>query len=304
MDSTPDLSHTDQLTLIFRYVLPTGPVERFAKFIPVRGHTGEHLANTLLLFLKENGISILDCRGQSNDNASNMSGKYNGMQALIRQKNMLAEYIPCYGHSLNLVGQSAVKCCPEAVLFFDFVQKLYVFFSTSTHRWNLLTDVLKPLGLPTLKSLSDTRWSAHNDALNSLKKGYPAIKDLLHNMANDTSEREETCLEAKGLHTIMGQLENGIMVQLWSTILSRFNKTSQILQDSRLDLNKATDILESLKIFVESLRSQFPEFETQSKIIYACDEYKQTRQIKEIKSGTLVVLKMQLLDFHHQTNLV
>lgn len=159
------------------------------------------------------------------------------------------------------------------------------FFSTSTHRWNLLTDVLKPLGLPTLKSLSNTRWSAHNDALNSLKKGYPAIKDLLHNicMYNDTSEREETCLEAKGLHTIMGQLENGIMVQLWSTILSRFTKTSQILQVSRLDLNKATDILESLKMFVESLRSQFPEFETQSKIIYACDEYKQTRQIKRNK---------------------
>ncbi|XP_063802615.1 zinc finger MYM-type protein 1-like [Pseudophryne corroboree] len=283
VDSTPDISHTDQLTLIFRYVLPNGPIERFTKFIPVRGHTGEHLANTLLLFLEENGISIQDCRGQSYDNASNMSGKYNGMQAMICQKNVLAEYIPCYGHSLNLIGQSAVKCCSEAVLFFDFVQKLYVSFSTSTHRWNLLTDVFKPLGLPTLKSLSNTRWSAHHDALNSLKKGYPAIKDLLHNMANDTSEREETCLEAKGLCTIMGQLENGIMVQLWSTILSRFNKTSHFLQDSRLDLNRATDILEALKMFVESLRSQFPELENQSKILYSCDDYKQTRQIKRNK---------------------
>ena len=29
LDSTPDITHTDQLTLILRYVLPSGPVERF-----------------------------------------------------------------------------------------------------------------------------------------------------------------------------------------------------------------------------------------------------------------------------------
>ena len=29
VDSTPDISHVDQLTCILRYVLPSGPVERF-----------------------------------------------------------------------------------------------------------------------------------------------------------------------------------------------------------------------------------------------------------------------------------
>ena len=37
LDSTPDLSHIDQLTLIIRYVLPTGPVERFLKFLSMEG---------------------------------------------------------------------------------------------------------------------------------------------------------------------------------------------------------------------------------------------------------------------------
>uniref|UniRef100_H2YD91 Uncharacterized protein n=1 Tax=Ciona savignyi TaxID=51511 RepID=H2YD91_CIOSA len=32
------------------------------------------------------------------------------------------------------------------------------FFSSSTHRWNLLIDALKPLHLPTIKPLSNTRW--------------------------------------------------------------------------------------------------------------------------------------------------
>ena len=50
VDSTPDISHTDQLTLIFRYVQCDGPVERFVKFIPIHGHTGESLARTLFSF--------------------------------------------------------------------------------------------------------------------------------------------------------------------------------------------------------------------------------------------------------------
>ncbi|GBP58944.1 Zinc finger MYM-type protein 1 [Eumeta japonica] len=83
----PDISHVDQLTLIVRYVLPSGPVERFVKFLDMEGHTAEQLAQSLLDFLSESGIDIKDCRGQSYDNASNMSGKYTGLQARIKEIN-------------------------------------------------------------------------------------------------------------------------------------------------------------------------------------------------------------------------
>ena len=40
VDSTPDISHVDQLTFVIRYVLENGtPVERFFGFFPIRGHT-------------------------------------------------------------------------------------------------------------------------------------------------------------------------------------------------------------------------------------------------------------------------
>ncbi|KAI6649537.1 hypothetical protein LOD99_6703 [Oopsacas minuta] len=80
-------------------------------------------------------------------------------------------------------------------------------------------------------------------------------------MCEDKSEKPVTRLEAKGLAAIMNRLETGIMLQIWSTILIRFNKTSKCLQDASLDLNTATKLLESLKEFVHSLRSQFMEFE-------------------------------------------
>ena len=85
LDSTPDISNIDQLTLIVRYVLPTGPVERFIKFFDMDSHNAEYLLDKLLTFLNENGLDIGNCRGQSYDNAGNMSGRYNDLQAQIKQ---------------------------------------------------------------------------------------------------------------------------------------------------------------------------------------------------------------------------
>ena len=59
----------------------------------------------------------MDCRGQSYDNASNMSGRYGGMQARMKAINPLAVYIPCMAHSVNLVGVNSVDCCVHAVSF-------------------------------------------------------------------------------------------------------------------------------------------------------------------------------------------
>ena len=109
-------------------------------------------------FLEKHNLSIQDCRGQSYDNASSMSGKYNGLQALVRKENNLAVWLPCTGHSLNLVGNTAAECCPAAVSFFSLLEEVYVFFTSSTHRYQILTDKLSssvtPLCIP--KKLSET----------------------------------------------------------------------------------------------------------------------------------------------------
>lgn len=142
VDSTPDLSHVDQLTFIIRYVNDSVPVEKFLKFIPIIEHKSGYLAETILNFLDNHDIPIKDCRGQSYDNASNMSGKYTGLQARIKEKCEFATFVPCAGHSLNLVGVHAAGCVSEATKFFEIVQKVYNFFSGSTRRWNILTENL------------------------------------------------------------------------------------------------------------------------------------------------------------------
>lgn len=82
VDSTPDVSHCDQLSFVIRYVNRDGlPRERFLEFIRNTGHTGEELADSVLKFLDSHGLDIKNCRGQTYDNAANLSGIYSGLQA-------------------------------------------------------------------------------------------------------------------------------------------------------------------------------------------------------------------------------
>ena len=283
VDSTPDIAHIDQLTCILRYVLPSGPVERFVKFLDMQGHSGEQLAESLLNFLGEHGIDVKDCRGQSYDNASNMSGKYNGMQARIRQLNELAEYIPCAAHSLNLVGQFAAGCCQEAVIFFDFVQNIYTFFSASTYRWGLLTSALSEADSrkPVVKSMSDTRWSARADATKSLLLSFQIIKRVLDGMADDAEQKADCRQQARGLSIVMDKLETGILLVLWDKVLERFQMTSALLQSADQDLNTACSLYESLIGFVQNLRSTFTDIEQKAKNLTECNQCQQ--EIKRVR---------------------
>eukprot|EP00733_Pompholyxophrys_punicea_P000831 Pompholyxophrys_punicea_v1_NODE_315_length_2279_cov_2.255845.p1 type:complete len:602 gc:universal NODE_315_length_2279_cov_2.255845:206-2011(+) len=212
VDSTPDISHVDQLTVVIRYVKDE-PVERFLRFVPIFGHTGQSLCDIIVEFLRESGLSFANLRGQSYDNASNMSGVYAGLQAKLKQLNPLAEYIPCAAHSLNLVGEKAVQCCGAVVSFFDFVQKLYTFFSASTHRWNVLVTSLGPNGI-VLKILSDTRWSAHADSVKAVAKSPKQIIFALEKILSDERQPAETKAEARGLIRKFEKIGNNYFTSL------------------------------------------------------------------------------------------
>ena len=280
VDSTPDLSHTDQLTVIIRYVLGGKSVERFLTFLQIKSHTGEELAKTLLEYLKSEGINFMDCRGQSYDNASNMSGRYSGMQAHLRRINPLAEYIPCVAHSLNLVGCNAVDCCVQAVSFFGFIQMLYNFLSGSTHRWSVLNNLVSNDSL-TVKSLSETRWSARADATSALLQSYANIKEALDEICDDEQQNGKTRHEANSLSECMEQLETAFLCEFWNEILDRINATSKKLQSPTIDLKSAVELLRSLELYFETLRDRFSDFEKNAKkllnIEQGTGEYKKER---------------------------
>lgn len=284
MDSTPDIAYIDQLTFVLRYVLPDGnPTERFLAFLPMHGHTSEEIFNMVIDQLKLLGIKIDDCRGQSYDNASNMSGIYTGLQARIKTLNPLAEYIPCAGHSLNLVGVSAAESCVTAVDFFSFLQQLYNFFSVSTHRWDVLKrkmDSENVLKVKVPKNLSQTRWSARADACLALKGAYSVYKLALDELRAETTQPPKSRAEATGLIRKMEKLETAVLTVVWSAVLERFNKVNKQLQSVNMDLGTVEELYSSLSSFTNEVRGNFDCYEAEAKSFvetgtYHADENRQ-----------------------------
>ncbi|KAI6648275.1 Zinc finger MYM-type protein 1-like [Oopsacas minuta] len=137
-DSTPDLAHDDQMSQVLRYVkISSGNVEvkeTFLCLIKFEKKGAEALTNLILAKLKEDNLNVQDMLGQGYDNATTMAGIHSGVQRRILDVNKLAIYIPCNNHSLNLAGVHSAQASFNAITFFDTLDRLFAFFSTSTHR--------------------------------------------------------------------------------------------------------------------------------------------------------------------------
>lgn len=182
VDSTTDASHTEQTTFILRYLKNDDErfiiEEPFLAFADCCKKTGVVIAALILETLKKCDIPIADCRAQRYDNASNMSGKYNGAQKHISTINHLCLYSPCGCHSLNLCGADSASSCAVAVTFFGMVQTIYNLFSSSPQRWNILQSCIGS----SLHRLSGTRWTDRVSSVRPFAANLPGIKAALQEL--------------------------------------------------------------------------------------------------------------------------
>ena len=84
MDFTTDISTHDQCAVVVRYVQEDKARERLLRLVNVSNSSAQSLHNLLKKSLEEVGIKLDMCVGYSFDGAANMSGVYNGLQALVK----------------------------------------------------------------------------------------------------------------------------------------------------------------------------------------------------------------------------
>lgn len=129
-------------------------------------------------------------------------------------------HVPCFAHSLNLVGISAAESCQEAVRFFDFVESVYVFYSASTLRWKILvSEITKTKKTFVAKKMSETRWSTRCEAVHALLFSLYAIKSALLLLSEDQNQKAECRLKAHSLHESMLKLETCFLIIFGEKIL-------------------------------------------------------------------------------------
>lgn len=257
VDSTPDIAHIDQLAFCVRYVKDDTPIERFLQFIPIQEHKSEYLCDIVLTFLRTYGIDVMNCRGQSYDNANNMAGQYGGLQKRILDVNSLALFLPCGAHSLCLVGKNAAAKNSKAADFFNFLENLYLFFARAPARWGKFLDALSSNEL-VLKRATGTRWSAKYASVKALRTSYLKVVDLLvYFVSEESSLTAEHKSTARSLLKKLIKFQTVFLLILWENILNKFDKISRALQKSNLDLSVAVKLFESLQQYMEALETEF-----------------------------------------------
>lgn len=160
--------------------------ESFLGYFQLTGKKALDITEDIIKAIEQDGLDITLCRGQGYDNASTMAGVHSGVQARIRKLNPKALFVPCTNHSLNLCGVHSFATVSQCVTFFGTLESLYCFFSVSTHRWTILVN---NAGV-TVKRLSDTRWSAHYEAVKPVRANFKKIVDAIEELCDPTETVE------------------------------------------------------------------------------------------------------------------
>jgi predicted RNA-binding protein with EMAP domain len=204
--TTPDNAHIEQMSQIVRFVEiqrdSTEIKEAFIDFIPLDEKTAEIITAEITKKLERGGLNLEGCRVQSYANQATMAGVHSGVQKRILDLNLLAVFVPCNNHSFIFFGIHAGYVHVQALTNFGTVERLFLYFSCSIHRWSVLNDFVNI----SVKRHSDTRWSSKAGAVNAisrqLEKVIAALEQLCDILTETLDTREDAALILNGIEKL------------------------------------------------------------------------------------------------------
>lgn len=293
LDCTRDVSRVEQMSIILRFCnSSTGEIEEhFIEFIAVAETTGEYLTNSILQELEKNGLDIQNCRGQGYDNGANMVGINKGVKTRILNINPRAFFTPCGCHSWNLLLIDAANSSITAKTFFGFINKIYVLFSASSKRWELVKSKLKL----TLKALSETRWESRIAAVKAIFLQFDDVIDCVNDL-KDKDKDSDTLSDCKAILNEIFTFEFVVAVHVWYEILLRVNNISKLWQSVEVNLKGAIDTLCSFCNWIQEYRNTgFEKAVAQARLFVEKSSYEIPTQFKEKR----IVRKKRMFGYEH-----
>ena len=252
-DETKDVSKSEQLSLVLRYLHNGITHERFISFTQCNELNSEAIFSYIMTGLQDIDIDISNCVSQCYDGASVMSGCNTGVRKRVTDVNPKAIYIHCHAHQLNLVLVDSCKSLNHASEFFSLLQCLYNHISSSIPH-SVFMAKQQELGLKVvqLKKLSDTRWSCRYASIKAVLTSISAVIATLEEIGD---QRHERAIEARGLLLQVKSFPFLLSLILLERIFSITNNLSQLLQSEVIHYAAAASCISATKTTLNSLRT-------------------------------------------------
>ncbi|CAF2193147.1 unnamed protein product [Rotaria magnacalcarata] len=240
VDTTPDISHKDMMSIIIRFVNEAGEAEERLFYIgEIQDKTGKGIADNILLILKTFALDINKLIGQSYDGGLNMCGEYKGVKAMLSESvGREVIFVPCCAHCSNKIVEHASQNSLEAAKFFGLCEKLYVFLTGSTKR----------VIYPTCVGLRNIQYSS----VVAIHESFNEIVDTLDELCNDNDKT--TKLEANSIREKIVSYEYYCLLLFVKHLMSMTNALTTTLQDEDLDVLSAIDSLTKTICLLNKLR--------------------------------------------------
>jgi len=258
VDETIDISTIEQVTICARYLHPDTQNlhEDFLKFVPTSSTTGHNLALLIMQCLRDLNLDCTYLVGQGYDGAANMSGVFNGVQAIIRENCPHALYLHCASHSLNLAICTA-SGIPEIRNCLGTIEALYNFFNTPKRKAVIDSVIEKcnyDVAVKTLKRLNLTRWVAKIHAVDDFLELIEVVDRALNEIGeHDSSSNITSLIKSIDFEFIVSAL---IVRSVYIETLPLSRK----LQTTEIDLLQAMNLTISLQSSIDNLRSNENNF--------------------------------------------
>lgn len=223
--------------------------------------TAETLFSIIKDILVRCNLSLLHCRGQAYDGASNMQGKRSGVATRIRKEQPAAIPMHCFAHCLNLCLQDASKKLVYVRDALQTVREISNLIRYSPKRLHLFSKKLQiSEGGVTLKPLCPTRWTARTSAIHAILINYSLLIEMLEEVHEST--HDEYGMKAGGLHQSLEKFSTLFCLRLCHTLFSTAEQLSLTFQKKAITLQDALSAVETAKAFYRRIRCDtiFDEF--------------------------------------------
>nr|XP_043614293.1 zinc finger MYM-type protein 1-like [Erigeron canadensis] len=233
VDESRDESKKEQMAIVLRFVDAKGVIrEIFLNTVHVENTIAATLKASLWNRILNQNFDTRKIHGQGYDGSSNMSGEWNGSQALVRQHSPYAYYIHCFAHRLQLALVCVSKQVDPVHEFFDKLAYVInvVCASSKCH------DELQKAKANEIKELPE---------LGEIKSGKGKNQGVMDDKPNNTRPQRG---DAQVAYTHLKSFEFVFVLHMMKEVMQKTDALSQGLQKKSQDILNAMESVSATKI--------------------------------------------------------